>query len=290
MMPTNPFSSYGFSNFDGTAVAGGVTGFLLVFVILFYLLVVAFAITVYILHAKGLYTIAKRRGLRNAWLSWIPLGDLWILGCISDQYQYMVKGNITKRRKVLLWTYIIEGVIFVPAYTAMTFSSFLLGPGNFGSDALAGAGLALILIAYIISGALAIVLAIFQYMCLYDLYNASNPDCGVLYLVLSILFSVATPFLTFAARKTDLGMLKLHPKYLREMKARETADEPAQAPAEPAPVLEAAAAEEVPAVDETPVEETPVEEAPVEEAPAEEIPAAEETPVVEGEIVESDPS
>ena len=56
---------------------------------IFYLLCIFAAwgigIGAYVLWSLGVYTIAKRRGIRKPWLSWIPVGNLWILGSISDQ-------------------------------------------------------------------------------------------------------------------------------------------------------------------------------------------------------------
>ena len=58
-------------------------------------------IAAYVLRAWGMYAIAKRRGINNPWMSWVPVLDLWVLGCISDQYQYGVKDKICNRRKWL---------------------------------------------------------------------------------------------------------------------------------------------------------------------------------------------
>ena len=79
---------------------------------LFYLVYMLFMLTVsvgtYVLHALSLYSIANRRGIRRPWLSWIPVGSTWILGCISDQYQYVVKGKVRNKRKALLVLEIIQ--------------------------------------------------------------------------------------------------------------------------------------------------------------------------------------
>ena len=37
----------------------------------------------WILSSVGLYKVAKRRGIRNAWLAWIPIGSEWVLGSVS---------------------------------------------------------------------------------------------------------------------------------------------------------------------------------------------------------------
>ena len=50
----------------------------------------------------GLTTIANRRGLRNGWLSWLPVGYDWTIGNIADQYRYLARGEVRSRRKALL--------------------------------------------------------------------------------------------------------------------------------------------------------------------------------------------
>ena len=52
-----------------------------------------FAVLSYIFRSVGLYTMAGRRGIRNPWLAWVPVADQWLLGCLSDQYQTLVRGS-----------------------------------------------------------------------------------------------------------------------------------------------------------------------------------------------------
>ena len=61
------------------------------------------AIASYVLTALALYTIARRRGLRNPWLAWIPVANSWLLGSLSDQYRYVVKGEHKSKRIILLY-------------------------------------------------------------------------------------------------------------------------------------------------------------------------------------------
>ena len=62
----------------------------------------ALGIAAYVLLGLGLFALAKNRRIQNPWLAWIPVGNLWLLGCISDQYQYVVNGQVTNKRKALL--------------------------------------------------------------------------------------------------------------------------------------------------------------------------------------------
>ncbi len=43
-------------------------------------LFVLIGIALYVLSALGLFTMAKRRNIENAWLAWIPVAQLYILG------------------------------------------------------------------------------------------------------------------------------------------------------------------------------------------------------------------
>ena len=105
---TYPFPEidYEFWSDVGMAGASGIIGILLAVYMLIAFVSFAFSVASYILYSMGLYTIANRRGIHNGWLAWLPVGDAWILGSISDQYQYVVKGKIRNRRKVMLWLYV----------------------------------------------------------------------------------------------------------------------------------------------------------------------------------------
>lgn len=48
-----------------------------------FLVSLAFSAVTYILQSLGLYTVAKRRGINNPWLAWLPIGNVWILGSIQ---------------------------------------------------------------------------------------------------------------------------------------------------------------------------------------------------------------
>ena len=189
---------YGYS-FDMDMLSGmaGI-GVIFVLVYLFAVFVgVALSLVTYVFHSLSLHTIANRRGIRHGWLAWIPVCNLWVLGSISDQYQYVVKGKIKSRRKMLLGLNI--GLII--GYFLWLFVTLVTSVA--GKE-----GLALI---FLIFGGLAIIiLVIWQAVCMwmayYDLYRSSDPNNAVLYLVLSIVFTVTLPFFMFACRKKDGGM------------------------------------------------------------------------------------
>lgn len=163
-----------------------------------------YSIVVYVLHSLGMYTIAKRRGIRNPWLAWIPVASMWTLGSISDQYQYVAKGKVTKRRKVILGLMIAVFVMAVVIGIALGVSIGVAAVTG-AADQIVGPVLILIL-GYIALIAVAITLTVFQYIAYYDLFASCNPDNATVFLVLSIFFSFLLPFFVFASRNKDLGM------------------------------------------------------------------------------------
>ena len=77
------------------------------------------SVATYVLTALGLYTIAQRRGINKPWLAWIPVVNVWTLGCISDQYRYVVKGEKKSKRKVLIGLNIAQAVCVLVFFVLM---------------------------------------------------------------------------------------------------------------------------------------------------------------------------
>lgn len=190
-------------------------GVLMLFMLLLtYVMLIAVSVGQYVLQSLGTYTMAKRRGIRHPWLSWIPIGSDWMWGCLADQYQYVAKGKIKNRRKVLLALSILIVVLALVIFglyvsivvkiasngeTIQVMSNqqiVQLFMGEFlGAFAVAG-------MLYVVS----IVLMVFRYIALHNIYVSCVPGNAVLYLVLSIVFSFLTPVFVFLCRKKDEGM------------------------------------------------------------------------------------
>ncbi len=166
-----------------------------------------FGIAGYVLTALAIYTIARRRGLNNPWLAWIPVANCWLLGSLSDQYQYVVKGKNTSRRKWLLGLNILMFVI-VAAIAVLGIAvagALLFGRGNRYMSQAMGPMIALVGLCLPLAG-VAIACAVIRYMALYDVFRSLDPANSVLYLVLSVLFGVLEPFFLFFNRDKDGGM------------------------------------------------------------------------------------
>lgn len=182
------------------------------------------SVATYVLTALGLYTIAKRRGIEKPWLVWIPVVNVWTLGCISDQYRYVVKGENKSKRKVLLGLEIAMAVCMIVFMVLIVISVVDIVGMTMGSSmdeqamlmsmlgSLGGAFLMFIPIFGI-----SIAYTIIYYMVLYDVYTSCDPNNNVTFLVLSILFSITMPFFIFFNRKKDLGMPPRRPEPMQYM-------------------------------------------------------------------------
>ena len=168
----------------------------------------------YVLLALGLFAIAKRRRLQNAWMAWVPVLNLWLLGCISDQYRYVTAGEQRNRRTLLLFFGIAEAVLKAVLFVGMLWGlgSFLQDIRSFGDLLLRGswklmkfAGWGLLISSF---GAVA---AMFKCFALYDLYSSCLPKRKTLFTVLSVLGFVTgadlvPALLVFLCRNKEEGM------------------------------------------------------------------------------------
>ena len=167
-----------------------------------------FGIASYILTSLAIYAISCRRGLRKAWLAWVPVVNCWLLGSISDQYQYVVKGETKSRRKWLLALSLVKAALaltMVILVAVVAAGAIFRGPGYGMRQSFMGPVMGILGVAMPLAAA-HIAYLVIRYMALYDVYRSVDPGSSVLYLVLSILFSPTDPFFLFFNREKDLGM------------------------------------------------------------------------------------
>ena len=180
-----------------------------------------FGIASYVLRALGMYSIARRRGINHPWMSWIPVLDLWVLGCISDQFQYVVKGKEKNKRKWLLGLNIALAVVYIVFFVfcgVAVAGAITATSGGMREDRLTAALMGPVmsmLVCLIPLMAIAIAVMVIRYVAMYDLYTSCNPQNNVLFLVLSIFFTVTEPFFVFFIRNKDEGMPpRRQPRYI----------------------------------------------------------------------------
>ena len=159
----------------------------------------------WIIRSMSLHSIAKRRGIRYAWLAWIPVGSRWILGSVADQYQHLVQGKVTSRRKIMLILGAVSMVLNTVIY-GLNFAQVFAGMGMLPMEQVETAVLAGA-IPSMLGMVVGIVTLVFYHICNYDLYRSCRPNGATAFLVLGIIFAVCEPFFYLACRKKDLGMV-----------------------------------------------------------------------------------
>ena len=170
------------------------------------------SIAMYVFSALAIYTIATRRGIRKPWLAWIPVVNVWLLGSLSDQYRYVVKGEIRSKRKTLLAlniiNFVLGTVVIVLSVITLVGAFSMDAPGMSQKAALMqvlGPAIGLFCVSLVMLGT-GLATAIIRWIALYDVYLSLDPSNSVLFLVLSILFQVTEPFFLFFNRNKDQGM------------------------------------------------------------------------------------
>ena len=176
------------------------------------------SVGIYVVTSLSLHAMAKGRFVEKAWLAWIPVGNLWILGSIADHYQLCARGRVKSRRKVLMGIYIVMAAILVGMIVVCfqmvkdlrgvvdLYSGRVIGDwwGAIGNE------LIWLAVLYLLVICAAIVQLVFAYICYYDLFRSCDPKNAVIYLVLSIVFPVILPVFLFACRHKQLGLTPQH--------------------------------------------------------------------------------
>ena len=170
----------------------------------FYAITIAFSVLSYILTGKSLSAIARRRGIDKPWLAWVPVGNMWLLGCISDQYRYVTYGEQTNRRTKLMW-YDIAVLSDALLILIIAVSMVVTEAMNMSEDVVIAMGM-LMMIPYFVLIPLAVLVSILSYKCYSDLFRSCDPDKSLVYLLVSIFTSYPLPFFLYSCRNKDLGM------------------------------------------------------------------------------------
>ena len=186
----------------------------LLLILVFYGFVLLGGIALYVLRSWSLFAMARRRDIRKAWLAWVPVANLWVLGSLSDQYRYVVRHQFRNRRKWLLGLSIaglVLGLVVSCLYAAGMVSTLVGLPKlqsyqdlvymlRYQPVLVAAAGVSAV------AAAMNLLAMLFKWISLHDIYASSRPEKKSLYMLLSILLPVTVPFFLFACRDDDKGM------------------------------------------------------------------------------------
>ena len=151
----------------------------------------------YILTSIGLYTIAKRRGISNPFLAWIPIISCWTVGGIAEEYDQ--KRSIKRNWKLAILT---PKMIVALSIVSMIASCITLAMQNVfsASDILLSSGIIFFYISYTILVMSGVVASIVSYVCYFKIFESTKTEKALLYLILSMLIPMAMGICLFSCR------------------------------------------------------------------------------------------
>lgn len=156
-------------------------------------------IACYILKSLSLYTISQRRGIHNSWISWVPVFNGWMLGCISDQYRYVTRGE-TKRRRTALLVFPVVEVVLAIMLLVVTLIAMMLEVSS--EDPLNVAKLLLAAVLLLVRVAHFVV----EQLATLDYHRSCDPENAMLFFVVGVVVSPLCPLFLFLNRNKELGM------------------------------------------------------------------------------------
>ena len=206
---------------------------------------VIFTAAMYVLLALGMQTIAKRRGIPLAWLAWVPVASVWVLGAIADDYRARM-GKCSNMRMIVTGLVLVSLVlavvvlsviyqsVFLPVADAVSFEELMqVYSGASDSvghmydsvqqDAMAqlearleevltddmvaqmDAALMPVVALSLVMGLCALAAAVLEYLCWYWLFASCVPAYKMIFFVVSVLFGTQAVFV-FMCRDKDLGL------------------------------------------------------------------------------------
>jgi glucan phosphoethanolaminetransferase (alkaline phosphatase superfamily) len=156
----------------------------------------------YIFNALGLYGLSKNRGYKNAWISFIPLVNNYVLGGLADNIN-LYRGKKSHHRVTLLILSIVSALSAVITFATLisfVFDIIRYASYSYFDEAMLVSLVGRMLLVLFLVCAAAVAQTVFTAICWYKVYQDYSNGNEVLFLILSILFGIA-PFFLFALRK-----------------------------------------------------------------------------------------
>ena len=180
-----------------------------------YFVSMAYAAYAYIFVSLGGMRMARKAGMSNPWMFWIPCANVYALGNLADTQASLCEGkNTTYRKKMLTWTIVVACIAIVWAIALSVFMVVAATNGLIdenGQVVTANVETAIGPALFFLLSSLAflvlyVVYLVIYYKVLYRIFKLYAPDGAVGLLVLSVLVTVAIPavFLSLSKREPVL--------------------------------------------------------------------------------------
>ena len=186
--------------------------------LIFYCLVMVCAAYAYVFVSLGGQRMARKVGMSNPWMFWIPCANVYAMGNLADTQASLCEGkNTTYRKKMLAWSIVVAcaAIPWAIAYTVFMVAAaanglldengVLITLDGASLEPLIGPTLFLLAVSLVFL-ALYIVYVVIYYKTLYRIFKLYAPNGAAGLLVLSIFVGVAIPavFLSLSKREPVL--------------------------------------------------------------------------------------
>ena len=186
--------------------------------LIFYCLVMVCAAYAYVFVSLGGQRMARKVGMSNPWMFWIPCANVYAMGNLADTQASLCEGkNTTYRKKMLAWSIVVAcaAIPWAIAYTVFMVAAaanglldengVLITLDGASLEPLIGPTLFLLAVSLVFL-ALYVVYVVIYYKTLYRIFKLYAPDGAAGLVVLSVFVSVAIPavFLKLSEREPVL--------------------------------------------------------------------------------------
>ena len=142
----------------------------------------------YVLYSLSLMELGSRLGVKDSWLAWIPVANLFVLGASADALE--AKRNISHNwRKILLFLSIAAYAVLAVALVGLF--AFVIGLAILESNMEPSfeelAPLIWIYLLYFAAILAASALQFLNMICIYKIYEELNPKKSIKYILLTLL-------------------------------------------------------------------------------------------------------
>lgn len=175
---------------------------------LLYLFFSAILFVRYILYSLGLMGLANRTGVKNAWLAWIPVANVYVLGATADMLEEK-RGLSHKWSKFLLILTVAVAALFflffVSLIALVVYISMMEGIGATSPGAFfAGEMFLLPMIAfyliYIVLLVISMALSYLNIICVYKIFEEIAPQKSIKYFLIYVLVPFGDVYCLFKCK------------------------------------------------------------------------------------------
>lgn len=183
--------------------------------LIFYCLVMVCAAYAYVFVSLGGQRMARKVGMSNPWMFWIPCANVYAMGNLADTQATLCEGkNTTYRKKMLAWSIVVAcaAIPWAIAYTVFMVAAaanglldengVLITLDGASLEPLIGPTLFLLAVSLVFL-ALYIVYVVIYYKTLYRIFKLYAPNGAAGLVVLSVFVSVAIPAVFLGLSKRE---------------------------------------------------------------------------------------